>query len=687
MNRTAEAFAVVLALTVTLAAYADDMPVMALQTGHTCSLIREACFSPDGRWVATCGCDAAIIIWDAATGEQLRVLRGHTDEVETISFSPDGRYLASGDSDSVYILWDLKTWQPAKTWRPEDEGWAGAVRFSPDGKTLSAGGRGGLHLWGVDSDAFDRQISAAPGNVGFTPDGQFVLGISRNALVYWDVRTGNEADRIEGRDIEGGDRPLSGMVVSPDGKLLVATNADHMMTLWDIARRTVVSYLAATPGELNSALYFSPDGKLLAAATKDKRIVLWDVTTGQKKPGWSTGEQAADAICFSPDGRVLAGVLGDCTVALWDVATGAQQRKLSYHISTFHAVVFRGDGKAVAAGPFWESAPIEWDLIAAKPIPAEKREKIPSIWCLACSPDGKLIATDSDENKDAVLWDAATMRVMAQLSGHKEKLTSLCFSPDSQTLATGSGNEVKLWDVKTRTVRRTITWPISEEEGAPGPPRGDGPGSLFFSPDGKLLAVDGVLYDVGSGTKIRQFDIHAEGIRPSLAFSPNGKFLASGGDGLFEIDSGKLAPFLGPHRDVESVCFSPDGNTLASASMADGVRLWDVATGEPERTLASMQDAAEYVAFSPDGKTLAVGCMDGAIELWDVARGERLANLYSFDEQKAWLITLPDGRYAGSDNIGTYFRWRVGDKLCPAEKYAAEFCRPDAIRAALAGRF
>jgi WD40 repeat protein len=86
----------------------------------------------------------------------------------------------------------------------------------------------------------------------------------------------------------------------------------------------------------------------------------------------------------------------------------------------------------------------------------------------------------------------------------------------------------------------------------------------------------------------------------------------------------KLRDTLQGHAGlVGSVAFSPDGKTLASGSQNRTIKLWDVATGEEQATLKGHTDMVLSVAFSPDGKTLASGSMDKTIKLWDVATGKQ----------------------------------------------------------------
>jgi WD40 repeat protein len=125
-----------------------------------------------------------------------------------------------------------------------------------------------------------------------------------------------------------------------------------------------------------------------------------------------------------------------------------------------------------------------------------------------------------------------------------------------------------------------------------------------------------------------------DGVVTSVAYSPDGKTLASGGqDGtikLWDVATGKeRATFQGhPVSDwVTSVAYSPDGKTLASGS-GETIKLWDVATGKEQATLNNGHTASvKSVTYSPDGKTLASAGRDQTIKLWDVATGREKATL------------------------------------------------------------
>ena len=173
------------------------------------------------------------------------------------------------------------------------------------------------------------------------------------------------------------------------------------------------------------------------------------------------------------------------------------------------------------------------------------------------------------------------------LNGHQHRVYSVAFSPDGKTLASGSDdNTVRLWRVDTGETERILTGHAGEFEGID-----NGPSSI-------------------------------EGVK-SVAFSPDGKTLASGGGDnvihLWDMGTGKRKMTLTGHTHwVFSLAFSPDGKTLASGSVDSDIRLWDPHTGQHKKTLTGHGDWVRSIEFSSDGKTLVSGSDDGSVLLWKI---------------------------------------------------------------------
>jgi WD40 repeat protein len=124
-----------------------------------------------------------------------------------------------------------------------------------------------------------------------------------------------------------------------------------------------------------------------------------------------------------------------------------------------------------------------------------------AIIAVACSPDGRAVATASADNTVG-LWDRITGKALRCLRGHEATVAAMAFAPDGKLLASGSADRtIRLWDVSTGTERRVIDAPY-----------GDAVLSLAFSPDGRTLAVGTSrsvsLCDTETGKTMRQFPGH-----------------------------------------------------------------------------------------------------------------------------------------------------------------------------------
>ncbi|MBD2680958.1 MULTISPECIES: caspase family protein, partial [Nostoc] len=139
----------------------------------------------------------------------------------------------------------------------------------------------------------------------------------------------------------------------------------------------------------------------------------------------------------------------------------------------------------------------------------------------------------------------------------------------------------------------------------------------------------------------------------SVAFSPNGKTIASASDDnsvkLWDAATGKLISTLNGHSSaVISVAFSPNGKTIASASDDNSVKLWNAATGKLISSLNGHSSAAINVAFSPDSKTIASASDDKTVKLWDAATGKEISTLKGHSKGVRGVAFSPDGKTIAS---------------------------------------
>ena len=297
------------------------------------------------------------------------------------------------------------------------------------------------------------------------------------------------APRLE---LSGNFGAVFSLAFSPTSQWLAAGTGDNQIHLFDISRNEVLRTMSGHL-QIVKGLAFSPDGKILASGSLDKTIKLWDTSTGNEIRTLSGHSGGTSGVAFSPDGLTLASASWDTTVILWDVHSGNQLQKLSGHTDKVNAVAF--------------------------------------------SPDGRLLASASDDGS-VRLWDSQTGKLVRALPDVNARVESVAFSPDGKFLASGASRNhlskashyggIRVWDLK-------VMGAVSAFE-----KYHDNVHMLAFKPDGTVLASAEwplnphensfvAFWDVKNHVVLNRFDVDHFGELYAIAYSHDGRWLASGG--------------------------------------------------------------------------------------------------------------------------------------------------------------
>jgi WD40 repeat protein len=283
-------------------------------TGHS-ELVRSAAFSSDGRFIISGSFDKTLILWDTATGKELKTFKGHAGPITSVAFSADGNFVLSGSMDRTMKLWDMST---AAEIRSMDVAWHLVyIAVSPDGKyLLSNVGPHDLKLWEASTG---KEVRSFPGESGmitcvaFSPDGNFIASGSSDATVMlWDPKTG----KLLGTLIL--DHRVSNLAISQDGKYLLAITGFEKtgISLWEIATGSEVQRFD-DKFRLASAIAFSPQkGFVLFAG--DKSLIVYDIAH-RKDVCVIEDDTHVTTASFSPDGRYALYGLESGALKLWDL--------------------------------------------------------------------------------------------------------------------------------------------------------------------------------------------------------------------------------------------------------------------------------------------------------------------------------------------------------------------------------
>jgi WD40 repeat protein len=449
------------------------------------------------------------------------------------------------------------------------------------------------------------------------------------------------------RTLTGHTAPVEAVAIAPDGTWLVTGGGiSNLVRLWRTDTESApVRYLDVS-GVL--AVAIAPDGTWLATGVLDGAVQLWDVATGDALATLTGHTKPVNALAISPDGSWIASGSSDETVRLWDARSAEPKATLTAGIRTVETVAISPDGAWVAAGGF--DGTVLWDTATGE------LQRLDTGWvhALAVAPDGRWLATADEGYRFTIrLWDVASGTVMRTIKGEGSTVETVAIAPDGTWLASGEKyhGAVRIWDTATGTLRATLTGHTSTVH------------AIAIAPDGLWLVT-------GSNdrtARLWNLDTHPTpttylpdtGGVAALAIGPDGTWLATGGDGVRlwnAVTGAAKEPHPAHTGPVHAVAIAPDGTWLATGGDDATVRLWPatgVVTGA-KATLTGHGGPVHAIAIAPDGTWIAIGGEDTKLRLVRTIKGTGLAaaiptagpvHAAAISPDGQWLVTVgKDGK-------------------------------------------
>ena len=563
-------------------AHTDDFVALIAVEGT--GILEKIAFSPDGTQIAVGDWDGKTTLWDVETGTMLNAFT-HQAQVDALVFSPDGRLLATGSADRTAKLWDVETESVRATMPHED--WVFHIAFSPDGRLLATGGRSG-------------------------------------SVTLWDVETETVRFIMPHEDW------ICDIAFSPDGRLLATSSTDKISKLWDV--ETGENCWTVTCEKFAESIVFSTDGQYVATQPRSGTVDIRSVDDGTNAPAaihkepWVTTNgkdlpvlhlQEANSwwsITFSRNGAHLVGLGGNNYLTLWDIGNGKTIRTLER--VTGHGLfcsLFRGPTAVCSSeGHYlvisflitggqetvrlWNERTIA-DLTPEEPVISG-----------AVSPDSQFLATGGWD-RIVTLWNVETQTAYRTLKGHTGEIRALAFSHDGKLLISGGADN---WKEHPESVAKNTDGElvVMMKEGV----------THYFTADENHIDKTAKVWEIATGKNIATLENPSQ-VR-EVAFSHDGHHVATASErhvNLWYTGTWQNIATLDV-RKVESLAFSPNGTRLATGGTwpQQAIRLWDVETGNLIAEFSGHKSNVESLAFSPDGRLLASGSFDGTILLWDM---------------------------------------------------------------------
>ena len=635
--------------------------------------------SPDGNQLARVeddGSKAQIKFLDLAAGREARSVNSPYAQVDSLDlcFTTDGRLLFAGVVDKKLKVWDATTKQAARDLAPTVQEYS-LIKFSRDGRLLALSEGYAIRLWEVASGRELPSLSVP--NLGvFTQNGGVFVSLSADGkkaatggfgtpTLLWETETGKQLLPMKGRS-----NMAYAVAFSADGTQLSAGGR----TRWDL--RTGRG-LRVTPAPSDKLFGMpAPDGKRIAMfAPNNNAITILEITTGrqlQRLTRAATGG-GVDRVSFSPDAHLLAarymdnqesqgpkaiGGLPSSQVKIWDVTSGREVQTLTLATAPSE-VGFTSDGRAlitvggqVTVGGQGEV--VLWDIASGNRLrsfaatgtttPAATPGSFPNLGSLPNM--GKAGSMPTMPNMPTNMADMSSMitNMLGTMTAGTmgRSVTSVAFSPDGRTLATGGVESKSNFDMAAMMGNAGQK---SSKNKKPADPQD-------FLKDLKVETIGQVLlFDITTGSEVGAIKGHGKG--------------------------------------VTDVAFSRDGKLLASSGTDNTIKIWDLASKRELRTLTGHTANVESMDFSPDGRLLASIGDDGGTFLWDTNTGEHLLTLISLDDGGEWMVVTPEGLFDGTPASWNQILWRYNQdtfNVAPIEWFFNEFYYPGLLGDIFAGK-
>lgn len=619
--------------------------------------ITSIAISPNGAWIAFGRTDNTVIIQQVANPASKRTLTGHAAAITAVQFSPDSARLFTGSNDKSVRVWNVADGQQAGYLETPHE--VTSIALNLDGTRVFTGHAGDFVIrgWAVPFEApkpAEGDKPAEPvkpviefkGHSGpvtavslLKPAGtQLVTASADSTWRVWDTATGNQA-----RNQNHG-AAITGLSLNADGQFVVTVGANNMARLWKIdgtavadlkgslsAQRHVIELtdddtVAKSRVQLADASFKAAEKNYKEREEGTKKAIeqktAAETALNDAKTKEQTARAAVDAakaeLAAKADDEALKKKVTDAEAAANKETEAVKKAQEAFDAAVKGVAQSEKGQQSADEQQKQAKALLDAETNAAKQaeatvnqaktdLPALENKAVKSAAFIA---DGKLIATSSEDGSIRI-WSGTTGKPIEELAA-KSPVSLLVSGPNRLFVSASDDKHVVVWNSNS-------SWNLVATIGPPPENRLDLAKSQFvnrvlalaFSPDGKLLATGGgepsrsgelILWNVDNRSVAHVFvDAHSDTVF-TIDFSRDGKYLISGAADKFvkqfDVATHKhVRSFEGHTHHVLGVSMKGDGSRIASAGADNAIKIWNVETGEQHRTIQNYTKQVSGVHF------------------------------------------------------------------------------------------
>jgi len=655
------------------------------------------------------------MLWNIATGVEVRKLTGHKGTVSVVALTADGSYVASAGDDKKILLHDTKTGRVVKELDAGDQA-VDTLAISSSGSALTWGEGKTVKVWNSPNPQPPYTVATLAGRVT-------ALAFSNNSTaIVAGSETGsaeivNVIDRKPTVPLAGHVAEITSIAFSDDDASIVTGSFDKTVRIWSSSTGAPIGSLSASRLVWSVAFAHSPEppadtgasvaksssplSQLLSLETdpddKVVHIVRWDGRSGHILSDTGAPISISSGLfqftvkwpnMLSRDGSRAAFASDFSTVTLWDVTkkqpehslTGITAVALDIQVSPDHRWISVASDKDIQV---WNAQTGSAHIIHTG--------YTRSIRSLAFNPTSDLIISVNDR-EELDVWNIATGKSLLALRDRNPKYC------DGKYVSEIDRGTIKLWSLDAPELQRSSQSETIQVNSLYGADR------ISVDANGKWLAAANQI-----GGEIHIFDVQQRAEKTSIQnsgfhflgpmrFSPDGNRLAwpsnDGSIGMLDIVEGKTYRFCchQPHF-ATSLAFSSKGDLLASGGEDHEIKLWDlrnIADTKQEAPLSTLHGhtgAVRSLSFVAGKRLLISASEDGTARIWDLDGQDEGAQLLSLRNVPGWLVITNKGLFDGTAEAINYVSWRVPetDSVFPLQAFYNDFYHPGLLAEILDG--